>query len=82
MAGLTTGEVKRAVELISQVRKEGISFIVVEHIMEVIMPISDRVIVLDHGAKIAEDTAEEVAKNSRVIEAYLGKKYVAKRREN
>jgi branched-chain amino acid transport system ATP-binding protein len=81
MAGLTTGEVKEAVEMISQVRKMGISFIVVEHIMEVIMPISDRVIVLDHGAKIAEDTPEAVAKDSRVIEAYLGKKYVAKRRE-
>ena len=82
MAGLNTGEVKEAVELISQVRKWGISFIVVEHIMEVIMPISDRVIVLDHGAKIAEDTPEAVAKDLRVIEAYLGKKYVAKRREN
>jgi branched-chain amino acid transport system ATP-binding protein len=82
MAGLTTGEVNEAVELISQVRKRGISFIVVEHIMEVIMPISDRVIVLDHGAKIAEDTPEAVAKDTQVIEAYLGKKYVAKRRKN
>jgi branched-chain amino acid transport system ATP-binding protein len=45
--------------------------------MEVIMPISNRLVVLDHGAKIAEDTPEAVAKNPRVIEAYLGRKYLA-----
>jgi len=82
MAGLNAGEVKEAIELIIRIQNKGIGLLVVEHIMEVIMPISSRVIVLDHGAKIAEDVPQAVARNPRVIEAYLGEKYVAKRREN
>jgi len=82
MAGLTIGEVKDSVEMISRIRKLGITLLVIEHIMEVIMPISHRVVVLDNGSKIAEDTPDSVARNPRVIEAYLGEKYVAKRRQN
>ena len=82
LAGLSGVEVKKAVELIAKVAKKGMALLVVEHVMEVIMPISDKVVVLDHGTKIAEDKPEEVINDLRVIEAYLGKKYVAKRRRD
>jgi branched-chain amino acid transport system ATP-binding protein len=77
MAGLNTGEIKEAVDLILRIRNRGVSLIIVEHIMEVIMPISNRLVVLDHGAKIAEDKPDAVANDRRVIEAYLGRKYLA-----
>jgi len=78
MAGLTTTEVNDSVNLIKNLKKEGITFLVVEHIMEAIMPIADKVVVLDGGIKIAEDCPEVVINNERVIEAYLGKKYSKK----
>jgi branched-chain amino acid transport system ATP-binding protein len=82
LAGLSGAEVNQAVELISKVAKKGMALLVVEHVMEVVMPISDKVVVLDHGAKVAEDKPEAVTNDPRVIEAYLGMKYAAKHRTN
>ncbi len=75
MAGLTSTEVKAAVELIRQVRANGVTLLIVEHIMEAIMPIADKVIVLDGGMKIAEAPPEQVTTDPRVISAYLGAKF-------
>jgi branched-chain amino acid transport system ATP-binding protein len=77
MAGLNATETIEAIELIKKIRNRGITLIVVEHVMEVIMSISERVVVFDSGRKIAEDAPEKIVKNPRVIEAYLGESYHA-----
>lgn len=74
MAGLNPTEIDAALELLRKIRSFGKSLIVVEHIMRAVMGISDRVIVLNYGSKIAEGTPQEVADNEEVIEAYLGRK--------
>jgi len=75
MSGLNPSESKQAIELIKRLRDErGISAVAgVEHVMQVVMSISDRVIVLNHGKKLAEGRPEEVASNPEVVAAYLGK---------
>jgi len=74
MAGLNPKEGQEAIQLIYKVRDLGITILMVEHVMEIIMPISDRIVVLDLGSKIMEGTAAEVSKNEKVINAYLGVK--------
>lgn len=73
-AGSNPAESKNIVRLIRDIRDSGISIILVEHHMRVVMSISDRIIVLNSGEKLAEGTSEEIQKNVRVIEAYLGRK--------
>jgi branched-chain amino acid transport system ATP-binding protein len=80
MAGLNQTETAEAVALIKKIQKAGMTIILVEHVMEVVMPISKRVVVLEYGKKIAEDTPEKVINNEEVIKAYLGDKYHATRR--
>jgi len=80
IAGLNQTETAEAVDLVRKVRQSGIAVLLVEHVMEVIMPISNRVVVLDYGKKIAEDTPEKVIDKEEVIKAYLGDKYHASRR--
>ncbi len=75
MAGLTSTEVKAAVELILKIKESGITLLVVEHIMEAIMPIADKVVVLDGGEKIAEGPPGEIIENEQVIKAYFGEKF-------
>jgi branched-chain amino acid transport system ATP-binding protein len=72
MAGLNPTEVREAVDLVLRIRDRGIACIIVEHVMEAIMPIAQRVIVLDAGRKIADDVPEAIARNPAVIAAYLG----------
>jgi branched-chain amino acid transport system ATP-binding protein len=72
MAGLTPTEVNELLVVISKIRSNGVTIFVIEHIMKVIMTLSDRVVVLHHGEKISEGTPEEISRNPKVIEAYLG----------
>ena len=72
MAGLNPSEIDAALELLRKIRQTGKALVVVEHIMQAVMGISDRIIVLNYGSKIAEGTPEQVANNEEVIQAYLG----------
>ena len=74
MAGLNPSEIDDALELLRQIRASGVALIVVEHIMRAVMGISDRIIVLNYGAKIAEGTPNEITNNEEVIQAYFGQK--------
>ena len=78
MAGLTPSEVKGAIELIRSLRTGELTIIVVEHIMDVILSLCDRIAVLDYGQKIAEDAPDKVVNNPEVIKAYLGERYSAR----
>jgi branched-chain amino acid transport system ATP-binding protein len=74
MAGLNHVEIEQVIDDIRKVRDQGISILVIEHVMKAIKSLSDRVFVLHHGEKIVEGDTDEVLRDPRVVEAYLGKK--------
>lgn len=75
MSGLNAQERQQAVALVRAIRERGISILLIEHIMDVLLPLSDRVLVLNYGKKIAEGTPDSVTRNPEVIAAYLGSSY-------
>ena len=78
LAGLTPSEIAGMVKTILEIRKQGVTIIMIEHVMKAIMDVSDRLLVLDYGQQIAEGKPEDVAHNPRVVEAYLGDPNMAK----
>jgi branched-chain amino acid transport system ATP-binding protein len=74
-AGLNPSELDEAIDLIKKIRDSGVTILIVEHIMKVIMTISDRIHAINFGQTIAQGTPKEVANNRAVIEAYLGEEY-------
>jgi len=74
--GLNPSESKKAVELIEKIRDMGVTILMVEHVMRVIMNLSNRIVVLHHGEKIAEGSPKEIGSNQTVIDAYLGERFI------
>ena len=74
-AGLNSSEIDGALKLIRQIADRGVTILVIEHLMKVVMSLAQRVLVLHHGQLIAEGSANEIVRNQRVVEAYLGEKF-------
>jgi branched-chain amino acid transport system ATP-binding protein len=80
MAGLRPGEIRPALELIRSLRDEGVTILVVEHVMKAITAVSDSVLVMHEGKRLLEGSPDAVMRDARVVEAYLGKRYAERSR--
>ena len=79
LAGLNPNEVADMLTVVRKIREQGVTIIMIEHLMHAVMNLSDRVFVLDYGAQIAQGTPKEISSHPKVIEAYLGDPEVARR---
>ncbi|HVP42988.1 MAG TPA: hypothetical protein VMS96_06120, partial [Terriglobales bacterium] len=75
--GLNPTEIAQMIDLVRRVRDSGVSVFMIEHLMQAVMNLSDRIVVLNFGQKLAEGRPEEVARDPQVVEAYLGDDKIA-----
>ncbi|MGA0571558.1 ABC transporter ATP-binding protein [Variovorax sp. VNK109] len=81
-AGLNTAEVDQALELIRKIAATGVTVLIIEHLLKVVLTLCSRVIVLHHGELIADDTPSNIVRNEAVIKAYLGARFAEKYRDS
>jgi len=81
-AGLNPAEIDKALELIRTIAASGVTIIIIEHLMKVVLSLCNRIVVLHHGALIAEGTPKEITTDPRVVQAYLGSRYADAQRGN
>jgi len=72
MAGLNPSELSQFIKIVRDIHSSGITILIIEHVMRAVMQLCSRIIVLDHGEKIAEGTPSDVSKNTKVLQVYLG----------
>ncbi|HSR24372.1 MAG TPA: ABC transporter ATP-binding protein, partial [Candidatus Eisenbacteria bacterium] len=75
MAGLNAVEIDEALEMVRAVHRSGVTIVLIEHVMRVVVGVCERVVVLHFGQTLAEGRPEEVLRDPRVVEAYLGERY-------
>jgi branched-chain amino acid transport system ATP-binding protein len=80
MAGLRPAEIQPALDLIDSLKRDGVTILVVEHVMKAIMAVSDSLLVMHEGKDLVHGEPESVMKDERVIEAYLGQRYAERAR--